>query len=275
MLKALPWLFTRWNCLLTVLPSGWTDGQTGQSWEEKTRPLGVSQGNILSVTLSTPASSFHRQGLLWIFGYSAFSLWPSTCKYKLQHCRGLPYDYLHHFLFPDPSFTQGWPNKDIYISLDPGNNLWGADRGEATEREFYQQQVFQQLVLWNPVEVVDASSSAGSIIVVNCLHCIALYFSLRFCGIRQVWNKRRGIWSVIECYMLHTYTQEVRGKFPLEPPCVASLWYILCKLFKSFCPLMTYIRSYSVWLGVPYSGKLLNLQYLFSCFLFSPFKWTI
>lgn len=50
---------------------------------------GVGQGNILSVTLSPPSSSFYSQGLLWIFGYSAFSPWPGTNKYKPQNlCRG-------------------------------------------------------------------------------------------------------------------------------------------------------------------------------------------
>lgn len=228
------------------------------------------------MTLSTPASSFHRPGLLWIFGYSAFSLWPSACKYKLQHCRGRPYDYLHHFLFPDPSFTQGWPNKDI--SLDPGNNLWGADRGEATEREFYQQQVFQQLVLWNPVEVVDAPSSTGSIIVVNCLHGIALYFSLRFCGIGQVWNKRR---DLVSDRVLHMHTQDVRGKFPLDPPCVASLRYILCKLLVT----LHLFKSFWHTLGLTVCGwapifreTLKPAVFIFLClevWVFIPFKWTI
>lgn len=89
---------------------------------------GVRQHNILSVTLSSPSSSFSRQGLLGIFGYLAFFSWPSTNKYKLWNLyRGLSYDELHHFLFSHPSFTRCWPNKDINISLHPGSNLWGAD----------------------------------------------------------------------------------------------------------------------------------------------------
>lgn len=207
------------------------------------------------MTLSTPASSFHRPGLLWIFGYSAFSLWPSACKYKLQHCRGCPCDYLHHFLFPDPSFTQGWPNKDI--SLDPENNLWGADRGEATEREFYQQQVFQQLVLWNPVEVVDAPSSTGSIIVVNCLHGIALYFSLRFCGIGQVWNKRR---DLVSDRVLHV-THRTWGA---NSHWILHVWHSLGFTVCGWAPI--------------FRETLKPAVFIFLClefWVFIPFKWTI
>lgn len=101
---------------------------------------GVSQCNILSVTLSPFPSAFHRLGLLWIFGYSAFSLWPSTNKYKLRNLYwGLSYDYLHHFLFPDPSCTRCWISTSHCIQRVIYEVL--AVWREVTERDFYQQQL--------------------------------------------------------------------------------------------------------------------------------------
>ncbi len=112
-------------CLLYALTN---KKAQGRAWRRGQGHPGVSQRNILSVTLSPPPSSFRRRSLLWIFGYLAFSPWPSTNKFKLRNLYGgLSFDYLPDFLFPDPSFTRCWPNKDINISLHPGSNLWGAD----------------------------------------------------------------------------------------------------------------------------------------------------
>lgn len=88
-----------WTSVLNALSSGCNDKWIGQR-KRREGHSEISLRNILSVTLSPPPSSLHRLGLLWLFGYSAFSPWPITNKYKLLNLyRGLSYDYLHHFLF--------------------------------------------------------------------------------------------------------------------------------------------------------------------------------
>lgn len=117
---------------------------------------GVGQGNILSVTLSLPSSSFYSQGLLWIFGYSAFSPWPSTNKYKPQNlCRGslsLAASFMTLWttsFFWDPCYTVLAKQRHQHV-LPSQNNLWGGEsrRRHGTKTIYlYEVSLFEFLIL--------------------------------------------------------------------------------------------------------------------------------
>lgn len=64
---------------------------------------------------------------------------------------------LSHGVGQTKTSTSPWILGVIYEVL----TVWG----EATEKEFYQQQVFQHILLWKLVELLDTPSAPTSIIV--------------------------------------------------------------------------------------------------------------
>lgn len=125
--------------------------------EDKGHPE-VSQCSILSVTLCPPSSSFHRRGLLWIFSYSPLDPALINLSYKTCIEASLMTTFTTSFFLITLSHSVVQTKTSTSLCIQGVIYEVLTVCREATEREFYQQQVFLHLVLWKLVELLDTQA---------------------------------------------------------------------------------------------------------------------